>query len=647
MVVPLRGLVADSLPLENPQNGKHSLIKLNCNCAPIVIRDRHPQRRRHGALLVSRIQDQTRHFPPSFLAFMLARGSLLQIHPPLTETARALLAHFPRGDLAYHWLCAYIEHHDFRKASGFHAFSIKSRDTMRDAHVLVRNNDGYLDAVYNFDWALPVLFWKRGWIAAYLDESGLTLQVWGFSRRAQALRDLVQEARHFYQSRTEPPAFVTDESASALVTAVFDAVDMSATWILAYLQSQPSIMLETSRFCVSTRQYDSGWATAGTKVTGSSASREQVYSLPPRNGSTHRFRWRDYWVQASIAPLKITIIIHTTDKSIMFSFIEAARAKYIEAATACVNVYLAQASLTTDSMHWGRVVTKRQRPYATLVLPNGIKENLLADVKEFLDSEDWYRHANVPHRRGYLLYGQPGTGKSTTVHALAGELGMQIFFLSLATPGIDDNTLGDLFDGVTPHSILLIEDIDCAFPSRQTHVEVSVQGPGRPTEMPSPRSAVTLAGLLNAMDSVTSQEGRLLICTTNHIERLDPALIRPGRIDVRIRYSLATAEQLKDAFHRFYPCDTGSPAGAFKSTSGACTQLARSEVEQLALEFAAAIPQDAYSVAQIQGYLLGYKKDPFGAVAHVAAWVESQRFGEEVRRFGKQGFLTPEDSESD
>ncbi|KAF7308268.1 Mitochondrial chaperone BCS1 [Mycena chlorophos] len=530
------------------------------------------------------------------------------------------------------------------------------------AAVAVRNNDGYLDAVYNFEWALPVLFWRRGWIAAYLDESGLTLRVWSFGRGAQALQDLIQDARDFYQSRTEPPALVVDESASPLVTAVFETGDMSTSWIFAYLQSQPSIMLETSRFCVSTRQFDSGWAAAGRKATRSSTvtSTEQleVYSLPLRTGSTHRFRWRDYWVQASIAPLKITVIIHTTDKSIMFSFIEAARAKYIEAATAYVNVYLAQASLTGDSMLWGRVVIKRQRPWTTLVLPNGIKENLLADVKEFLDSEDWYQNADVPHRRGYLLYGQPGTGKSTTVHALAAELGMQIFFLSLATPGqaihfvpfsIDDNTLGDLFDSVIPHSIILIEDIDCAFPSRQTHVEVPVQGLGRPKEMPLPRSAVTLAGLLNAMDSVTSQEGRLLICTTNHIERLDPALIRPGRIDVKIRYSLATTEQLKDAFHRFYPCSSDSLAGADKSTSGAHTQpkLARSEVEHLALEFAAAIPQDMFSVAQIQGYLLGYKKDPFGAVANVSAWVEAQRFGEEVRRFGKQGLLTPEDSESD
>jgi mitochondrial chaperone BCS1 len=67
---------------------------------------------------------------------------------------------------------------------------------------------------------------------------------------------------------------------------------------------------------------------------------------------------------------------------------------------------------------WGKVVTKSRRALSTLVLPEGVKELLLDDMLEFLDSEEWYVRAGVPHRRGYLLYGDPGTGKSSTIHAM-------------------------------------------------------------------------------------------------------------------------------------------------------------------------------------------------------------------------------------
>ncbi|KAJ7859362.1 hypothetical protein B0H14DRAFT_2351166 [Mycena olivaceomarginata] len=126
---------------------------------------------------------------------------------------------------------------------------------------------------------------------------------------------------------------------------------------------------------------------------------------------------------------QITIRFHSCDKSVLLDFIEGARLKYNEAAISRVNVHL-----TDGYANWGRVVPKSRRSFSTLILPDGIKETLVADIQEFTDNEQWYAFAGVPHRRGYLLYGDPGTGKSTTVHALAGELGMEIYFVSLASP---------------------------------------------------------------------------------------------------------------------------------------------------------------------------------------------------------------------
>ncbi|KAJ7064329.1 P-loop containing nucleoside triphosphate hydrolase protein [Mycena amicta] len=508
-------------------------------------------------------------------------------------------------------MSTYIEHHNVWKGSSIRTFTVMAKDTSRiwDREVPFRSNDGYLDAVYQQAWAPEMFLWKRHWITVYVDESGLTLQVWSLKR--SILDELIQEARNFYQSRTVPPPIVLNDLSASLVTAWFEGGDFSYTWILEYLQSQESIMVENSQFCISTRQVDAGWSGLAKK------NANQIHSLPLRNGSIHRFRWRDYWVQANLLASgpQITILIHTSNKSAIFEFIEAARANYAEASMTRVNVHL------TNFGNWGRTVTKNRRSYATLILPDGVKESLLSDVKEFLDNEDWYSFAGVPHRRGYLLYGEPGTGKSTTVHALAGELGMEIYFVSLASPGINNHSLGELFHSTPPHSILLIEDIDCAFPKTVLD-NTQLDDQGQPTEVLKPRSNVTLAGLLNILDSVASQEGRVLIATTNHIEQLDPALIRPGRIDMQIKYSLSTSEQLKDVFHRFYPASSGDadtvdiPKIIFKATS----DITASDVDRLAEEFAAAIPQSKYSIAQIQGYLLGYKHDPVGAVEHIAAW---------------------------
>jgi len=115
--------------------------------------------------------------------------------------------------------------------------------------------------------------------------------------------------------------------------------------------------------------------------------------------------------------------------------------------------------------------------------------------------------------------------------------------------------------------IILIEDIDSAFPTRTSasddtdDASSEEEGDGeegaleRPTSRRTnpPRSWVTLAGLLNALDGLISEEGRIVFATTNFIEVLDPALIRPGRMDVKVQYNLATHEQIIQTFSRFYP----------------------------------------------------------------------------------------------
>ncbi|KAJ7096849.1 P-loop containing nucleoside triphosphate hydrolase protein [Mycena epipterygia] len=559
-------------------------------------------------------------------------------------------ASFKQGELSYEWVSAYIDHHKVWNRSRTFRVVARNAEKMANRDLAISAVDGYPDAVYEPSNSEPELFHWRGkhWITISKDEkegaSSLTLQVW--SRNRSVLDDFVQEARTFYRTSPQPPPKQDYDWSQSLIVGHFNQADFSYDWVLDYLQSE-NVMADANEFTISTKQTDAGWNREDAK---------QLVRYVPSSNTKQRLRWRGHWMQVEFvigyedsngrtSGGSINILLHSCDKAVLGQFIEAARVHYTHASISRVTVHL-----TDNYGSWARAVTKNRRAFSTLILPGGIKELILADAKEFLASEEWYTFAGVPHRRGYLLYGEPGTGKSSTIHALAGELGLEIYFISLAAPGIDDYTLGRLIRDTPSRCILLIEDIDCAFPSREEDDDeplLDAKGNPIPKEPIPPRSQVTLAGLLNVLDSVASEEGRLTFATTNHIEQLDPALIRPGRMDLKarlitpivddikvdcflqIQYGLATSEQLEQMFDRFYPYneeslpELGPGIGCyFSSTTN--ERLTAAELAALAREFAAAIPPNRYSIAQLQGYLLSSKNDPQGALVGIGGWIEKQ-----------------------
>ena len=184
---------------------------------------------------------------------------------------------------------------------------------------------------------------------------------------------------------------------------------------------------------------------------------------------------------------------------------------------------------------------RRKRPIESVILDKGVKESIVADVKDFLRSSQWYYSRGIPYRRGYLLHGPPGSGKSSFIQALAGELDYNIAILNLSERGLIDDRLNHLLTIIPERTLVLLEDADAAFVNR------------RQTEADGYRGAnVTFSGLLNAIDGVGSAEERILFLTTNHVERLDSALIRPGRIDMSVRLGEATRWQASMLWDRFY-----------------------------------------------------------------------------------------------
>lgn len=191
---------------------------------------------------------------------------------------------------------------------------------------------------------------------------------------------------------------------------------------------------------------------------------------------------------------------------------------------------------------WGTSTKIMKRPISSLVFNNHEGDSLVKDIKWFYNNRDWYVRMGIPYRRGYMLYGPPGTGKTSLATSLASEMNLNIYLLNLSSKDFDDMKLSQLLTQILPNSILLIEDIDAYFHGRERKESL--------------RNQITFSGILNALDGVSSDQGRVVIITTNCPDNLDEALIRPGRIDVKIELGRATKQQAKSLYLKFFPDNT-------------------------------------------------------------------------------------------
>lgn len=257
---------------------------------------------------------------------------------------------------------------------------------------------------------------------------------------------------------------------------------------------------------------------------------------------------------------------------------------------------------------WERAAVIEARPLSTVILADTQKQSLIKDVGEFFDKRTrrWYSTRSVPYRKGILFYGPPGTGKTSLSLSVAGRFGLDIYTASVST--VNDQMLHDLFTKLPPQCIVLLEDIDAA---TATHCRGAGDGNASKT---ADKESVTLSGLLNAFDGVASQEGRLLIMTTNHIRKLDDALIRPGRIDRKVEFQLVD----RDLATQIYRLVFEEPADVVSTGKSQAKDQLR--VEQLSIEFAAKIPGHEFSPAEVLSFLIPYRDSPSCALENVEEW---------------------------
>lgn len=238
--------------------------------------------------------------------------------------------------------------------------------------------------------------------------------------------------------------------------------------------------------------------------------------------------------------LHISTLSATRTSAWLTNTIEDLRVKLEERSKAVVDVFKAQ----VGSVDWVTSIPKKPTP--SVILPAGQLEALDADIELFLASEDVYARRGIPWRRGYLFHGVPGSGKTSVIRHIARKYAGAVY--------ICDTRLARARCELP---LFVFEDIDCQMSVRRDKVQI-VQDTSIPT---TPEEADRVGGfkesllgdLLNDLDGLSSPTGAIIIMTTNHREKLDPALLRPGRIDYELEFTHATPDQVQTVAERFFP----------------------------------------------------------------------------------------------
>ena len=196
---------------------------------------------------------------------------------------------------------------------------------------------------------------------------------------------------------------------------------------------------------------------------------------------------------------------------------------------------------------WSDSKLLQRRLFDSIFIENYKKNLLINTLTDFISKEDWYLDNGIPYQLGILLYGSPGTGKTSIIKAISSYLKYPIYYI----PADNMYSIERGLSNIPNKCIVVIEDID-------TNSVTHKRNPDKNTNNilgfnVDEITSTSLSGILNSLDGIFSVHGRILIATTNHIENLDPALIRPGRIDLKLEIDSINIEILSLFLNKFFP----------------------------------------------------------------------------------------------
>jgi len=425
------------------------------------------------------------------------------------------------------------------------------------------------------------------------------------------------------------------------------------------------------------RQNNSGRGAAVDSASDDQRQKKPLHFMPWNGMFYFFFRGRLLWFRSEYMLMGIRMenvasVSGFASPSFLKTFVQHCREEYLKSIRDKISVF-EHTQEGGAGGRWKMLKARTPRSLSTIIMDEETKADLVGDIESFLapGAQRWHANRGIPYRRGYLLYGPPGTGKSSLCMALAGRFELDMYILSLSS--IDGRALRNLFSELPLRCLILLEDVDAVGIARSNNRQQVSQdgkdggddqtseGPPVPLgrharnrgaqqmqlqqeaeqQQQGPGGRLALSDLLNTLDGVVSQEGRVLMMTTNHIEHLDPALVRAGRADRKIELPNAT----KDVAYRMFcmvfkrlPGDDDESADVETAAVGDTVKKVDRKsgegdaeedkvVERLAQDFAERTKEGGIelSPAEIQSFLLEHRGRPEVAVAKVEQWLERTR----------------------
>jgi chaperone BCS1 len=189
--------------------------------------------------------------------------------------------------------------------------------------------------------------------------------------------------------------------------------------------------------------------------------------------------------------------------------------------------------MTTKHGDWITYDRAYPRPLRSVYIDENVKTTLLKDLKGFIDNEKEYQRYGIPYKRNYLITGIPGSGKTSLIKAVCGELDFDVSVLTVETEMSNHNLIYAM-SHLPSKSVLVIEDIDCIFNKRSTTKD---------------SASFNFSTLLNILDGTLSCSGLIVFVTTNHPQELDAAFVRQGRMDLILQINYPKKKEIKRLFY--------------------------------------------------------------------------------------------------